>query len=247
MTGIAATSPARSRLLLVEAEEIVGARASAAFEISQIARIDADREALRLERLDRLFEVRKWRVRQAAEVDHVGTRSPHCPCAIEDRLDGAVGSVDDLREDPRIMLRKIGPSSPAPEIGRDVHDLVGAALEGHTELRREAIEVGAHPSGQDHPVGRDRSRQPAADDLLRHQRRHLDADIRDLPIKSLPTELVHHLLQPRLGEMAGQEEYALSHSKRASSACSSSGRVSTTCVSSKLLSLSTLSRSMRRG
>ena len=58
--------------LLVEAEQIVGARLASAQQLIRIGGVDARLVAVLLERADRLLEMRKGRVGKAAEIDHVG-------------------------------------------------------------------------------------------------------------------------------------------------------------------------------
>src|SRR5438105_12247995 len=100
----------------------------------------------------------------------------------------------------------------------------------------------------DDAVGRDRlARQASANQLCRHKRGNLDADIARLPGEVHRRHLGQNLAQPAGGEMAGQEENAPRHRSRASIASVSSGIDSTVVVPSKALSLSTFSRSIRRG
>src|SRR5262249_12105484 len=84
-------------------------------------------------------------------------------------------------------------------------------------------------------------------DLGRHQRRDLDADVVNGPGEVEALHARQHRAQAVLGEVAGQEERALRHARRSSTARFSPAIESTTQVASKDFRRSTLSRSMRRG
>src|SRR5262249_32193918 len=89
-------------------------------------------------------------------------------------------------------------------------------------------------------------RQATADEIRRHQPAGLGAEIVHRPGEVVAGEPLHHLAQPPLGEMAGQEGEAR-HWRRRSTAAASSAIEATTSTPSNSLRRSTLSRSMRRG
>ena len=76
-----------SSVRFVEREHEIRARPRAARELLDVAGIDADREALPLERRDRLLEMRKGDIRLAADVDHVGTGGLVLARTRDERLD----------------------------------------------------------------------------------------------------------------------------------------------------------------
>src|SRR5215468_8619422 len=90
-TGCAPVSAAISRVRSVRLS-----RKLAAAQLLGIGRIDTDAEAARPQLLNRLLEVRKWRIGQATEIDDVGAGRPHGVRARDDRVDRQRGRVDDL-------------------------------------------------------------------------------------------------------------------------------------------------------
>ena len=77
-------------------------------------------------------------------------------------------------------------------------------------MRGEPVEIGAAAARQHDLVGLDRLRQAPRDDVLGHQRRDLDADIEHLPVE-VRVHAAEHGLEPRLRQMSGQEQDAVSH------------------------------------
>src|SRR6185437_2519075 len=108
----------------------------------------------------------------------------------------------------------------APEIYRNVMQVVGAALEGHPEILAERTEIALAIARHDDPVGAERILgQAPPDQLRRHQRRHLHADIVDGPGEIERAELAQDVAQPLLREMAGQEQGVAGHGSRAAPCC----------------------------
>src|SRR5262249_53764459 len=135
------------------------------------------------------------------------------------------------------------------EEGRQILQLLRAALEWNAEFGAEPLQVGATAAGYDHARGLERTRQPPRNDRLGHQRRNLDADIDHRPGEGR-VQATEHLLQPRQREVSGEEGEMLAHASsrlRRRSASASSSSVSTTLTSSKLFSRAVFSRSIRRG
>ena len=89
--------------MLGETQQEGGARLGAAPQLVGHGRVDADLEAGGLELAHGILEVRKRRVRQAAEIDHVRAGSPHRHGAGENRIDAQRGGVDDLGKNAHVM------------------------------------------------------------------------------------------------------------------------------------------------
>ena len=81
-------------------------------EFVPIGRIDADGVALRLQGGDRLFHMRKGRIGQAAEIDHIGAVRAHGLGARHHLFDGQGRRIDDFGEDAHRMAREIRRRSP---------------------------------------------------------------------------------------------------------------------------------------
>src|SRR5262249_55484605 len=73
-----------------------------------------------------IFELRKRRVRQAAEIDHVGAGPAHGGGARQDGVDAQRRGVDDLGEDADVVARQIEAARLA-EIGRQILQLLRPA------------------------------------------------------------------------------------------------------------------------
>ena len=154
--------------------------------------------------------MRKRRVGQAAEIDHVGAALHIVLRALDDRFDGQRRGIDDLGEDLDVVFGHVGGLARAAEKERDVLELVGAAQERHAEALAQAVEIGAAAAGQHDLVGLDRLRQAPRDDVLGHQRRDLDADIEHLPVEAR-LHAAEHGFEPGSRQMSGQEQDAFSH------------------------------------
>ena len=146
------------------------------------SRVHADAESRGFQLPDRILEMRERRIRQAAEVDHVGARLPHRVGARQDGIDRKRRCIDDLGEDADVVARQVEAAALA-EIARQVLEFVRPALERHAELGREAVEIGAAAARHQDPARVDRPRQAAGDDGLGHQRRDLHADVEDGPVE----------------------------------------------------------------
>ena len=170
--------------LLVEAEQIVGARLASAQQLVRVRGIDARRVAVLLECANRLLEMGKGRVGQAAEIDHIGALVRIILGPLQDLLDGHGRGVDDLGENLDVVFGHVRRLARAAEIDGNVLDLVRAAQHRHAIVRAQAIEVGAAAAGQHDLVGLDRLRQPPQDDLFGHQRRNLHPDVEHLPVEA---------------------------------------------------------------
>ena len=252
-TGVAPVSPAMSSDGFVQAEQEVArpARPPRA-QFVKVRGVDADAQA-------RSFNARTLSSRCGNGVSGRQPRSmtsaPAPAIAIRprhDRIDGNCRSVDDFGENADVVARQIDGAAAGAEERRKVVQLIRSPFKGHAEFRRQPREIDAAPPGNHDAAGRHRSRQPARDDRLRHQRRDLHADVDDRPFKVRAMNASQHPLEARPCEAAGQKKQALRH-RRASScrrramASTSCSSVSTTLVASKLFSNSVLARSMRRG
>ncbi len=167
--------------LFGEAQEIVGAGGSAAFEFGPVGRIDADLMPRRFQRAHALFKMRERRIGQAAEIDDFGALAAHVFGAGQNGLDGQRRGIDDLAENAQVVAREIGRAAAASEKGREIDQFIRPAHEGHADFPRQTVEVGAASARQDDPIGLERPRQPSQNDRLRHQRRDLDADVEHRP------------------------------------------------------------------
>ena len=115
--GVAAISAASSSVASLRLKHEIGAGAVAAPELAGIGAVDADEEAQRLHRRDRVFQMREGRRRQAAEIDHLGAVGGKRPGARQDAIDRELRRVDDLGEDAHLM-------------GVEIDRFAGAAEEG---------------------------------------------------------------------------------------------------------------------
>ena len=195
---------------LVEAEQEIRARLAAAQQLVGVGRVDAHLVALLLQRADGLLQMRERRVGQAAEIDHVGALLHIVGGALQDRLDGKRGRIDDLGEDLDVVFGHVGGFARAAEENGDVLELVRPAQEGHAEALAETVEIGTAAAGQQDLGGLDRLRQPPRDDVLGHQRGDLHADIQHLPVEA-GIHAAEHGLEPRPRQMSGQEQDAFRH------------------------------------
>ena len=211
--------------LLVEAEQIVGARLASAQQLVGVGGVDARLVAVLLERADRLLEMRKGRVGKAAEIDHVGALVRIILGPFQNLLDGHGRCVDDLGEDLDIVFGHVRRLAGAAEIDGNILDLFRPAHDRHAVMRAQAVEIGAAAAGQHDLAGLDRLLQPPHDDHLGHQRRDLHADIEHLPVE-VRLHAFEHGLEPRPREVSGEEEDAFSHRRHRSRNRQRPGRAS---------------------
>ena len=127
--------------VLVQAEQEVGPGPRTPPQLRLIAGIDADQPALRLERLHGLFQMRKRRIGQAAQVDHVRTLGAQCRGAGHDLLDPERRRLDDLGEDAAVVAGEVAPAGLAAEELGQVLELLRAQPHRHAQLRPERVEV----------------------------------------------------------------------------------------------------------
>ena len=90
--GYGGTSIGDVQRVLIEAEQVVGARLAAAQQFVGVGGIDANLVAMLLERPHCLLQMRKRRIRQAAEVDDIGALVRVFLRARQDVLDGQAPS-----------------------------------------------------------------------------------------------------------------------------------------------------------
>ncbi len=155
--------------------------------------------------------MREGRIGQAAEIDDVGAGFAHARRACPDFVYGERRGIDDLGEDAHVVAGEIRRVPALAEIGREVFQLLGTALERHRELRAQSPEIRPAAARQQDAIGLHRPRQAAGDDGLGHQRGDLDADVVDGPVEARVGKLGQHLLEPRSREMSGQEQDSLGH------------------------------------
>ena len=165
--------------VLGQAQQEVCACGPAAPQFVSRRRIDADGEAVRSQRPDRILKMAERRVRPAADVDHVGAGRAHGGGAVEDLVDRQRRRIDDLGKDAHVMAGEVKAAGASTEIGGEILQLVRAALEGDIERFGEAREVHAAAAGQDDAIGIDRPLQASDNDRFGHQGRHLHADVED--------------------------------------------------------------------
>ena len=202
---------------------MVDASRDRAGEFVPIGRIDADGVALRLQGGDRLFHMRKGRIGQAAEIDHIGAVRAHGLGARHHLFDGQGRRIDDFGEDAHRMAREIRRRSLSAEMGGQVGEFVRPALEGHAEMRREPVQIGAASAGQHDAIGLHGTLQAPLDDVAGGKRRDLDPDIGDRPVEIGLAEAYEKPFEPWMGQMPGQEENAFARHgrlcRRSSGAC----------------------------
>ena len=91
-----------------------------------------------------------------------------------------------------------------------VGDLVRTADEGHAEMGREPVEIAPISAGKNDPRLAAAELEPALDDLLRHQRGDLYADVHELPREVRLAETGKQPHQPRPGQVSGDEDQPFS-------------------------------------
>ena len=147
----------------------------------------------------------EWCVRQATEVDHVGTGRTHRCGTVEDLVDRQGAGIDDLRENAHVVAREVEIAAAFAEIGGQVLQLVRTALEWDAERLGEALQIGAAAAWHDDAVGIDRPLQTPRDDGLGHKSCHLHADVEDRPFESKVVRAGEDLFQPCAREVSGQK------------------------------------------
>ena len=212
---------------LGQAQQEIRPRRRAALEFAGIGGIDAHFVPGRLQRAHAILKMRKRRIGQAAEIDHIGALSAHLCRAAQDFVDGDARGIDDLAENADVVVGEIRWPPAAAEKGRQVGNLVRPALDFDAEFARQRIDIGAAAAWQDDPVGLDRARHAAQDDRFRHQCGDLHPDIENAPGERRRAEAVHRLDETRRGEMSGQKQDTFGHTslfKRAARAGPESAR-----------------------
>ena len=236
---------------LGEAKEIVGAGGAAPPQLVGLGRIDADRESPPLQFSHGLLEMRKRRVRQATEIDHIGSLGAQGFGAGENRFEADLRSIDNFGENSQRMARQIDRSARLAKKLRQVFQFVGSALERSIEFLGQSRKVGAAAAGDDHAVGIERARQSPHEDGLGHQRRDLDPHVQDRPVELRRRHALQDPFEATLREAPGQEQNALFHvaisPRRRAIASRSSARESTVVAPAKRPRRSRFSRSIGRG
>src|ERR1700730_15358277 len=200
----------------------------------------------RFQGADARLEMRKWRVRKTADVDHVGARLSHGRRAREQGRNRKRGSIDDLRENTNRKTRQVLRLPATPEIDWEIAQFVRPARHRHTEVIRQTREIGAAAAGQNNAIRGNRAGQTPHDNGFGHQRGYLHPDIAHLPAERGLAHGPHKPVEARIGKVAGEKEKAFGHAiiksllRRATSSFSSL-RLSATCVASKLFSFSKFS------
>ena len=171
--------------------------------------------------------------------------------APENCLEAHLRRIDDLSEDAQSMARQIKVCAGLAEKHWQVFQFIGSALERNAKLPSQAREVGAATAGDDNAIGIDRARQPAHEDGFGHQRRNLDPDTQDRPVERRRRHALQDLLEPILGEAAGQKQNAFPHTgtllRRCAMASLSSAIESTVVTPAKRPRRSRFSKSIGRG
>ncbi len=140
--------------------------------------------------------MRKWRIRQTADINDVRAGSPHCRRARDNRVHVECRRIDDFGEDPDVIAGQIDAAAVPSEKSRQILHFIGATNERDAKFRCEPFEVSATAAGHHHPIRVDRARQPAQDDRFRHQRRHFHADVEYRPRKTKSIRLGEDSFQP---------------------------------------------------
>ncbi len=196
--------------VLGQAEHEVGSRPRAARELVGRSRVHADAEPGRFQLPDRILEMPERRIRQAAEIDHVGARLPHRASAGQDGIDRERRCIDDLGEDADVVARQVEAAALA-EIGRQVLELVRTALERQAERGGQMVEVGTAPPRHEDAIRRHGPRQASRDDGFGHQRGDLHADVEDGPVEAGIAQARQDLLEAGSRQMPRQEQDMLTH------------------------------------
>ncbi len=190
---------------------MIGAGVHCPLQLREICGIYAHLQPFRTQSGDGFLHMCERRVGEATEVDDIRAFGDKRFCTRKDLRNIHRGGVDDLREDSHVEARKVGRDAASSKIDGEIGDLLRTALERNAEFVGQHGKIGATATGQDHPFGFDRSWQPAQDNFLRHQRRHLDSNIVNSPTLRRLAEARQHPLQSRKGKMAGEEQQAFRH------------------------------------
>jgi len=204
-TGVAPVSTAMSRVSSVSLKRKIRACNAAAPQLVGSCRIDADQEAPRAQRPNRVFEVRKRRIRRATKIDHVSAGRAQGCGANENLLNRQRRCVDDLGENTHVVLRQIEASAALAEVGGQVRQLVGASFERNLEGSSEAGKIGPATARHDNAIGIDRPRQTARDDGFGHEGRDLHADVEDRPLECKAGRARQDPFEPCAREVSGEK------------------------------------------
>ena len=194
-----------------QAEHVVGAGRDTAFEFATVQRIDAYLVTQAMQRRDAVLEMRKGRGGQAADVDDVGAIGVIARGHRQDIVDRAVGRLHYLGkqrdvgavDDARFGLRA--------EMCRQVLQFFRPARKGHTEMRRQLVEIAATAARQDDLVEALQRVQAALQHGSGQQGSDIDARHADFVAEVARLQRSQHARQALLGEMPGNEQQMLAH------------------------------------
>ena len=199
-----------------QTEQVVGAGASAAQQLAPIDRVDADREAFRLQGPNAALQVCEFGFGQAAQVDHVGAVGSQRTRPLDDLRYRQAWRVDDLGKDRDLVFAQVDRLGGTVEKARQVLQLFGAALHRNAVVRAQGVAVAPAAAGHDDAVGalrcsaialaQHRCGDAAANHVGRHQRSHLQADFAHLPGERRSGDARQHTFELGLCEPTGQED-----------------------------------------
>ena len=137
------------------------------------------------------------------------------PRPLQDACDVEGGRFHDLGEDAAVVLGEVAPLTVLPKsCGKSLTSSGPRSNVAPSSAPSAASPPGTRP-GRITRSTPSNPPYPASDNLRRHQRRDLHAEIPHLPRERRLAHPGQHLPQPRLGEVAGDEEQALRHRRRA--------------------------------
>ncbi len=150
--------------------------------------------------------MRKRHAGLAAEVDDVGRGLDHPAGAGDQLLDAERRRIDDLGEDPDIVLAEIGVHAFLAEERRQIVDLVRPPEKRHAEMGRQAGEVHPASPGEEDRRRADGRGEAAPDDRLGQQGGDLDPHVAHLEGESRVGEARQHPFETRFRKPAGKED-----------------------------------------
>ena len=196
---------------LMQAQQVIRARPGSAQQLFILQGIDADLVTRVMQGLDRLFQVRERRIRQAADVDYISAVTV-IPCRTgKDFVHADLRGFHYLGKNAHAVVVQAGRCCLPAEKNGQVLDVHGAPLHRYAQRLAQRLQVTLAQSRDDDPVHTVNLMQPAPDHLCRHQRGDTDADLSCLPGKLGRLHVPKDAPQALLRKLAGEKENVLGH------------------------------------
>ena len=195
----------------MQAQQVIGARFCAAQQLIVFQGIDTDLVTGAMQGLHGLFQVRERRIRQAADVNHVGPVSFISRGLSQDSVNTDLRRFHYLRENADTVFIQADRRRCASEKYGQVLNVHSAPLHRHAQRLAQGVQVTlAQPRNNDsvHSV---KLMQPATNHLCRHQCGDTYADFSYLISKLHRLHSLQDTPQALFRKFAGQKEDVLGH------------------------------------